>query len=230
MCKSQAEVRDLASATKWIRRLLFADMALCAVSWLSDIAEFRLLSDLGHAVFETQAEAIAAAGASDERQAVLGVLQTTMLLVLMVTIGRWIYFANRNANAQVGESMHYSPGWAVGCYFVPIVNFWKPYRAMKEIWQVSANPAAWRAVRVPGLLRWWWFFWILTGLVGHLAFRLGLQANTLPALQAVNVMTQIVDVLSIPLDMTVLALTGRIAGMQRQWAARPAAEAPGAVS
>jgi hypothetical protein len=50
-----------------------------------------------------------------------------------------------------------TPGWAVGWYFVPIANFWKPYVAMRDIVRAST-------LRV-GLTNWllpcWWTLWIL---------------------------------------------------------------------
>lgn len=80
--------------------------------------------------------------------------------------------ATRNARV-LGSPMSMSPGWAVGYFFIPIMNLWKPYQAMKEIWQGSDPDPAVDAlrVRVPALIPWWWGtylgHWLGTGVIGN---------------------------------------------------------------
>jgi len=33
--------------------------------------------------------------------------------------------------------MEYTPGWSVGWFFVPLYNFYKPYRAITELYLAS---------------------------------------------------------------------------------------------
>jgi hypothetical protein len=68
--------------------------------------------------------------------------------------------ANRNARA-FGSPMSNTPGWAAGWFFVPIAYLWKPYYAMKEIWQGSdPDPTvpALLAPVAPLLPLWWWTY------------------------------------------------------------------------
>ncbi len=61
--------------------------------------------------------------------------------------------------------MRFTPGWAVGWYFVPVFNLWKPYQAMKEIVvgiALDAHP----------VVHWWWLFWILSGVLNLIVFRM----------------------------------------------------------
>lgn len=76
----------------------------------------------------------------------------------------WIHRVSRNANRLAG-GLPISPGGAVGWYFVPVGAFWKPFEAVEQAWKASSAPLAWRAVRTPSLLRWWWGFWIGAGVV-----------------------------------------------------------------
>lgn len=78
-----------------------------------------------------------------------------------VVVSRWIYRANSNARALGASGMAFTPGGAVGWYFVPIANLWKPYQAMREIWQASASPPGWRRQQVPALVPCWWLLGIL---------------------------------------------------------------------
>lgn len=83
-------------------------------------------------------------------------------LITAVVVSRWIYRANSNARALGAADMAFTPGGAVGWYFVPIANFWKPYQAMREIWKASASarPSGWQRQRVPALLPCWWLLTI----------------------------------------------------------------------
>ncbi|NOR62599.1 MAG: DUF4328 domain-containing protein [Rhodobacteraceae bacterium] len=48
------------------------------------------------------------------------------------------------------------PGWAVGWYFIPFANLWKPFVAMKEIWNSSFSPALSPIAPATALLGFWW--------------------------------------------------------------------------
>lgn len=81
-------------------------------------------------------------------------------LITAVVVSRWIYRANSNARALGAAEMAFTPGGAVGWYFVPIANFWKPYQAMREIWKANASPSGWQRQRVSALLPCWWLLTI----------------------------------------------------------------------
>ncbi len=57
------------------------------------------------------------------------------LIVLMV----WLYRADKNLRAFGVEKLDYTPGWAVGWWFVPVLNLVRPYQVMREIW-LASNP------------------------------------------------------------------------------------------
>jgi hypothetical protein len=97
------------------------------------------------------------------------------LLVCSIVALKWIYRTNANAHS-VASGMTSSPPWAVGWFFVPLANLFKPYTAMRETWQVSTRPEAWRSVKVPGLLGWWWGLWIVSSIASNIAGRLDLNA------------------------------------------------------
>lgn len=61
---------------------------------------------------------------------------TTGILFLV-----WLYRVHRNLPALGVRRAKYSPGWAVGWFFVPIVNLVLPYDVVKELWKDS-NPDA----------------------------------------------------------------------------------------
>jgi len=74
----------------------------------------------------------------------------------------WVYRANLNCHGFGARSMQFSPGWSVGWYFIPFLNLYYPYQAMKEIWKASKNPQNWQRETGSGLVGWWWALRIMS--------------------------------------------------------------------
>ena len=45
----------------------------------------------------------------------------------------WVHRAYRNLPALGARDMAYSPGWAVGWWFIPFLNLVRPYQVVREI-------------------------------------------------------------------------------------------------
>jgi hypothetical protein len=80
----------------------------------------------------------------------------------------WIYGATRNALA-IRPGINVTPGWAVGWFFVPFANFYKPFQYLSEVWRVSAGPGT--ASRAGGLMGTWWTFNIAGNIITSLTSR-----------------------------------------------------------
>lgn len=74
---------------------------------------------------------------------------------------RWIFFSARNARALGATGLKIRPGWAVGWYFIPFANLWKPYQAMNEIWQASKEPLDWESQQPSSRVGLWWTLWLV---------------------------------------------------------------------
>jgi len=87
----------------------------------------------------------------------------------------WIRRANINADALVASGMEFTPGWAVGWFFVPFANLFKPYQAMAEIYRASDpknDPDYWSLAEVPRYLMLWWFSYLGFNAASNLSFGL----------------------------------------------------------
>jgi len=104
-------------------------------------------------------------------------LQLLAFLVSGFLILKWTYRVSRNANALAG-GLKTTPPWAVGWYFVPIGCLWKPYQAMRQIWQVSVRPNGWRTVPTPSIMGWWWAAWLIGNFAGNISFRMTVEQHT----------------------------------------------------
>jgi len=148
----------------------------------------------------------------------VGLPQTLIVIVTGIIFLMWIHRANRNARGLGAEGMTFTPGWSVGWYFIPIANLWKPYQAMKQIWQASADPAAWQSQKPPALLSNWWALWIFSNVLSNLSFRMTFRAHSNSEMLAGEIITLISDLVDIPLCLIAMRLVREIIRLQNQWA------------
>jgi hypothetical protein len=210
-----AQWRDTTGLTRWVTRLLYAQIFIGAVSVASGYFEFRLLQDFASGLYFSREQMMADARINDLRQGYIGIVSVILFILAGIAILRWIYFTCRNA-AHLGEKqMHYSPFAAVGWYFVPFANLWKPYEAMKEIWLTSASCGTEPPKKAPAYLNAWWFLWLMSGVLGAMATRFSLDARDLGDLLFTSATTIASDVVAIPLSMVFMTVVKEVSQMQQ---------------
>ena len=206
--------RDPSKLTQWLKYLLYASIAIDLIAVLSGVLQYRLLSDFNLGVYSSEALATAAAESNDNRQQVIGFLQISIFIVTTIPFVMWIYRANFNARQLGAQGMQFSPGWSIGYYFIPILWFWKPYQAMREIWQASKDPASWATVQRGSILPWWWFFFLADSMLGQVASRISSQAKEINELIISTGILIAYDLVSIPAAIFALVLVKQIYEMQ----------------
>jgi hypothetical protein len=206
--------RDPSKLTQWLTFFLYASIAIDVIAFISGILQYNLLSDFKSGVYSSGALADAAAASNDQRQQVVGFCQLGIGITTMVLFAMWIYRANFNARQLGAKGMQFSPGWSIGYYFIPILALWKPYQAMREIWQASKNPASWATVERGSILPWWWFFFITAQVLGKVSFRLARIAKGINALIWSTGIGIAADLVSIPAAIVALVLVKQIYEMQ----------------
>lgn len=104
------------------------------------------------------------------------------LIAAVVTFARWEHRAARNAR-RLDETCSFTPGWAVGWWFIPVLNLVLPYRVMRELWRASGRgePAG------PPYLGAWWGCCVGSVLLGNLAGRVSAEASTVALAQLADV-------------------------------------------
>jgi hypothetical protein len=80
-------------------------------------------------------------------------LRFLVALAAVVVFLWWLYRANHNLRAFSGRTLEFTPGWAVGWFFVPVANLIQPYRVVRELWLVSHQRPARKGAEIVG---WWW--------------------------------------------------------------------------
>lgn len=226
---AQDAYTPLGDRARWARRLLVAAVILDAIAVVSDLAEFSLLARLagGESVPDAQASA------NDTRQGIIGALQFLLFVVTAVFFLRWFHPAYRNLRALGVPELRYGTGWAIGAWFVPILNLFRPKQIANDVWRGSdpeqgwPQPADWNGRPVPALLHWWWGAFLFSSWLSNIAGRLALRGDSLSELQAANAAFIVADLTSIPAAILAIVVIGRTTSRQE---ARAAALSPGSAT
>ncbi len=102
------------------------------------------------------------------------VLASLLRVFLIIFFLIWLYRAFSNLPALESRNLEFSPGWAVGWWFIPFANLVKPYRVMGELWNASDSdfdPELFLSSQVgtPSIIGWWWGLFIVGNIVGRIS-------------------------------------------------------------
>ncbi|WP_028777300.1 DUF4328 domain-containing protein [Shimazuella kribbensis] len=90
-----------------------------------------------------------------------GLLQLSVFCITVIFFSLWIFRIYQNMSAlEASDYLRMTPGWAVGWYFVPIANLFKPYQGMKDVW--NACDTEYDKQRGHSLIKWWWIIFLLS--------------------------------------------------------------------
>ena len=212
---------SIARLSKLLVGLLIAGVVLAIVGIGSGLMERTVLAQVA-AVQEGGTEGntidlealVASAESSDTRQIVVGVIQTAVSIATIAIFLRWIYLSARNCHVVTGRKLQFSPGWSIGWYFIPIMNLWKPYQAMRQTWNVSENKIDAPERPAPGLLLAWWLLFLISDAIGRVSFKQAMRADEISELQTSNLTTILSDAVSIPSAIAAIFVVAGIARMQ----------------
>ena len=128
----------------------------------------------------------------------------------------WFHRVRANLPALGATDARWSPGWAVGSWFIPVMNLFRPYQIMSEVWRASdplETPPAWRERPVSPLLGWWWALWLAGGVI---SFGGGLLQGSLWVLESglITLLSVVASVLSVLCTILFLRIIRRITAAQ----------------
>jgi hypothetical protein len=66
----------------------------------------------------------------------------------------WLNAACSNARDVFPDAFKWSPGWAVGCFFVPVINLLRPFIILQDLHRESLKRAGQQPKKWPALI--WW--------------------------------------------------------------------------
>ncbi|MFH8795547.1 DUF4328 domain-containing protein [Streptomyces sp. NPDC017941] len=204
--------------------LLGVGMAFDVFSLWAGVGVVDVVSDLIDHGWSADAED--RADRADTLYGVSGVLQGLALLATAVVFICWFRRVRVNAEVFAPDGHAKARGWAVGGWFVPVVNFWFPRRIAVDIWNASAPtttaavPAGFEQPVAPParprrtLLNAWWTLWLCTGVIGQIASRQYENAEEPEAIKQAVGSLMASDVLNIAAAVVAILFVRRLTAMQ----------------
>lgn len=193
-------------------------MGLALFMMASDYLEAGLLSRMEAEQTISEAEV----AANDHRQVMVGALFLLVFLSTMVLFFMWIHRVHRNLGALGARSLRFSPGWAVGWFFVPVINLFRPHQVVKEIWEESDPQRGTGSA----LIGWWWIFWVLSALTSNRATSMYLFAEDTDRLLAASWMAMASDAVEAISSAFTIVLVRSIDTRQEATSRRPTIGGP----
>jgi hypothetical protein len=190
--------------TRWARNLLIGYIALSAVVALGQVGELAGAVDLENGELGPLLLMVSAA--------YMGF--AVVFIATIVLVGMWIYRAHSNVRAAGAGPLENTPGWAVGWFFVPIANLFKPFQAMRELWNVSHGQSDGYSQDSEPVLKLWWGFWIVSNIVTNISARSMFTGGEIGQ-SATTVLDVIGSLLSIPAAWFLLQIVRQVNSAQR---------------
>jgi len=208
--------------TRWVVALLAATIVVDVVGIVVDFWHIALIDRFLDGL-DADTDAL---GSSDTRQAIVGGVEALLVLATGVAFIRWFHGAYRNVALLGTTELRFKPGWAIGAWFVPFLNLWRPKQIADDIWRASnpdapeAQGLAWHQERTTPLLALWWLLWLANSIATEIASRVWFTADTLTAYRA----SARLDIVSLAIDIAsallAILVVHRITNRQHERAGR----------
>jgi len=113
---------------------------------------------------EITTEIVETAETIDSRIGTATIIELIAYIISIIFFIRWFSRAYSNLHRKV-TGLLYSKGWAIGCWFVPILNFYRPYRIMKELCRKTETLLSIEKPNLSETIDVWWFLFIVSAFV-----------------------------------------------------------------
>ncbi len=200
--------------------LLFLSMLINLITAVLSYSEIELLSDSINGGLIAREETLPLSESLAKFYQLRALAYSGAGILFLV----WLYRVSRNLNALQVRGQRYSPRWAVGWWFVPLFNLWRPLQIVQEVWKGSAalqtGPGAgtWRDEPSSPLISLWWTLLVLPLLAGVLSLfilRNGDACGDILAIWWINLATLISSIFAAVLTMLVVLRIDRAQRLRR---------------
>ena len=178
---SYRDPRKLAKITKIF---LIIDLIVSLIYGVLNIFHYTQLGSISQQSFEELSTI-------DMAFLAISIIMLTTYLTTVVVFSMWTYRMMKNTWIIDKRNNFITPGWAVGWYFIPFANLWKPIEAVQQIRNTIFEDSN-KARLAP-----WWTFWILSSITGRISMQM--KVDTIDQAQA----SAMFDALTSPIDILV---------------------------
>lgn len=139
----------------------------------------------------------------------VGFLEVAVYLATIVMFLLWLHrsYENLPAFGVRKNELKYSPGWAVGSFFIPFVSLVVPYRAIKELWAKSVPYSGdlFSDQSPPAVFPLWWAIWLVSNFANQIYFRVSWRTELSPEIESLaGMFTSFLDLIAAILALMVV--------------------------
>lgn len=158
-------LRPNAQRARTAQILIFIVLVLTLVMMGGNISTFFLVDEILEGNYDEERIAM-----NDRFTQVSAILWMVAYITSGITFILWFRRAYYNLNEVVKTD--YTDGWAAGAWFVPIMNLYRPFQIMKELFAkgIKALPSELAASfsKNSGVLGVWWTLWIIGNILSRI--------------------------------------------------------------
>ena len=175
--------------------LIWIIFGIGILSLISSLLQYILLQKVANG------EVVSASSAdfNDIREIIIRILYSLAFIVSAVTFIRWFRRAYFNLHL-LKKGLYQTEGWAAGAWFVPILNFFVPYKIMKELYKESnkllINNNQLEQLKL-GTVGWWWTLWITNWVVNRVLYFINKDVNTIDNMIHSTIASMVLNVIGI---------------------------------
>lgn len=153
------------------------------------VSGFMQINLLYKVMEETAAVSRAQAEANDARESLIAAIVLLSLIAAAIFFLIWLYRAYKNLK-PLNANPDTTPGFAVGSFFIPILNLFRPFQTFQEMWRES-DPETVIAGGIRPMHAFiedssksllvivWWGLWLLSNITSGIAINWSRNAQIL---------------------------------------------------
>ncbi|MGE7384033.1 DUF4328 domain-containing protein [Streptomyces sp. NPDC004126] len=143
-------------------------------------------------------------------------LQWLSLVVTAVVFVVWFYRVRVNGQVFRPDAFTLASGWAIGSWFVPLANFFLPYRVAKQTWEASVQLApdgSYRRVSTVPVTS-WWLVWALALVLDRVSGVVYVRAETPESLGAASLLGLVTDLTTVAAAVLAVLFVRKLTALQ----------------
>jgi hypothetical protein len=163
-----------------------------------------------------------------DRSAAVGLVILVVFVVSGIVWLVWQHRAQANLHAAGVQRLRFTPGWAVGWWFVPFANLVKPFQTVRELWKAS-DPATHDRLEAKTwpVVGWWWGGYLAFNVLDAIASAyFGDESATVDPLITGDQVSIVGDILSIVTAILAIMIVRSIVERQSRLPMTPAEGGP----
>ncbi|HBN05190.1 MAG TPA: hypothetical protein DD434_05305 [Bacteroidales bacterium] len=193
------ELKQNSKRAKYAITLIKVVLAIDILSIISLYLQYDLLQ-----TFVNEGEfSIEKAESNDLREQILSILYSGFFIISAITFIMWFRRAYYNLHQKISY-LSWKEGWASGAWFVPILNLYRPYQIMMELYKETIELLKKKDNNLASKLtttyvNLWFSLWIVSNILSNISFRYQIKAKSIDELITSTILNMISCIIVIPL-------------------------------